>query len=290
MENFRIDFTLSNPFPDGCRLGEGGEKNAAQLVITPPDNLASRDEIRSYVVAFSTENGPVRIGPFPKTETITVPVGNALTVGTALSVQLEGFDADGEFIIKSKVLSGIKIASSIRDCSCSDGSNDKNLILGHYHDNFEVLKNLADDDGILTYKGGSISGSGTVKTAVLLASESSFTEMIDVPQAGSFILVTYYDSEGNPYIPEGSEIISIEFNSQSEDNPEWVDLRSISETDEFMPSIINYHKSFYSSDYSGNVIAGVYFPFGTNSYYDEFSNYNINSLRIKYICGSGEAE
>ena len=136
MENFRIDFTLSNPFPDGKKIGECGEKNAAQLIITPPENLASREEIRSYVVAFSTDRGPVRYGPVPKAESVTVPVGNALTVGSALSVQLEGYDADGEFVIKSPVLSGIMIAGSIAEGNCNP---DKIVIPGHMHDNLDVI-------------------------------------------------------------------------------------------------------------------------------------------------------
>lgn len=286
MENFRIDFTLSDPFPDGKKLGECGEKNAAQLIITPPENLASREEIRSYVVAFSTDRGPVRYGPVPKAETITVPVGNALTVGCALSVQLEGYDSDGEFIIKSPVLSGIMLSGSVAEGNC--GGDDKNYIPGHIHNNLEILENLSESDGILFYKNSEINKSETVQTVELRASESSFSITVGLPVYGSMIFMVHNDENGNPYIPEGVEIISVEFNLESETEPVWIDIRDMCGNEPFVPYIINQHRAVYSDFISGTIVSQVTFVNNeVNTYYEAAESYLFNSLRVKYIDKDG---
>lgn len=295
MENFRIDFTLSNPFPDGKKIGENGEKNAAQLIITPPENLASREEIRSYVVAFSTERGPVRVGPFPKTSTLTVPVRNALTVGSALSVQLEGFDADGEFIIKSPVLSGIVISNSIGNCGASDGSDPdgESIIPGHMHENLDVLDSLSEENGILKFKGQDISGSnstsGDIKT-VLLDSTDMFQYFSENPVGNCFIVLSTFDSEGNPYVPVGAEIISIELNIASSDNPEWIDIRDMNTAESFQPYIVNCHKTFYYDTFNAIFLASVYYPVDKTYFYEEIANYSLYGIRVRYIAESGEEE
>ena len=289
MENFRIDFTLSNPFPDGKKIGECGEKNAAQLIITPPENLASREEIRSYVVAFSTERGPVRVGPFPKTETLTVPVRNALTVGTALSVQLEGFDADGEFIIKSPVLSGIAISNSIARSETSDGSDPdgETVIPGHIHENLEILDSLSEEKGVLRYKGNDISGSGEIKTA-LLDSPEKYHSYSEYPISNSFMLLSGLDLEGKSFVPDGAEIVSIELNIASPENPEWIDIRDLNTAESFQPYVVNCHKAFYHEQFNAVFLASVFFPADINNFYDEIANYSLYGLRVRYIAESGE--
>lgn len=293
MENFRIDFTLSNPFPDGKKIGECGEKNAAQLIITPPENLASREEIRSYVVAFSTEKGPVRIGPFPKAETLTVPVRNALTVGTALSVQLEGFDADGEFIIKSPVLSGIMISNSIGDCDCSDGSgSDKNVIPGHMHENLDILDSLSEKNGVLCYKGSEIASENGAVTKELLFSESAFIVSAGQPYPNSMAIVVMNDESGTPFIPEGVKIKRIELNINSEKDPVWTDIADMVGFPPHCVYCVNMNKSYYS-DYFGGVVLGIVTfleDIESNIFFDAAANYNINGLRVKYVAESGETE
>lgn len=288
MENFRIDFTLSNPFPDGKKIGENGEKNAAQLVITPPENLASREEIRSYVVAFSTERGPVRVGPFPKTSTLTVPVRNALTVGSALSVQLEGFDADGEFIIKSPVLSGIVISNSIGDCGTSDGSDPDggSIIPGHAHENLDVLDSLSEENGVLRYKGKEISDSGEIKT-VILDSNKKFHSYSEYPVGSSFMLLSGSDLEGKSYVPDGAEIVSIELNIASAEKPEWIDIRDMNTAESFQPYVVNCHKAFYYEPFNAVFLASVFFPVDRNHFYDEIANYSLYGIRVRYIAESG---
>ncbi len=286
MENFRIDFTLSDPFPDGKKLGECGEKNAAQLIITPPDNLASREEIRSYVVAFSTGRGPVRYGPVTKSETITVPVGNALTVGSALSVQVEGYDSDGEFVIKSPVLSGIMLSGSIADCDC-DNNPDKNVIPGHMHQNLDVLHNLSEADGSLAYKGINIETEKNIRTVELHSSKSDFTVLTDTPFYGTMVFLAYDNSE-NPRIPIGAEIFSVEFNMAPEDNPEWIDIRDMFTYDLHIPYFINQHKAVYSLSLGGTILSQITFTNGyMNDFYDAADNFLFNSLRIKYIDKGG---
>ena len=260
MEKFRIDFTLSNPFPDGKRLGEVGEINAGQLIITPPENLASREEIRLYVVAFSTENGPFRYGPVPKTDTVTVPVDKNLTVGTALSVQLEGYDENGEFLIKSPVLSGIMISGSIGDCECSDGTNpDGNVIPGHYHKNLGILDSLSEKNGVLSYNNNEIYTSVGVKTTVLSFSNGEFITYSDVPHMNCALFVSMADSNGKHIVPDGAQILSLELNFSHEDSPEWIDIGDLNEDGNLLPYTVNMGKAYYSVSYVGNVLAMLYF-------------------------------
>lgn len=289
MENFRIDFTMSNPFPDGKKIGECGEKNAAQLIITPPENLASREEIRSYVVAFSTGRGPVRFGPVPKAETITVPVGNALTVGSALSVQVEGYDSDGEFIIKSPVLSGILISSSIADGDCSDGE-DKNVIPGHSHENLEILDSLSDKNGVLLYNGKEISVTDNQEIKEVILDSSSFIILTGEPFFGNMNFVVLNDENGNPYVPEGAKILSVEFKSFSHEHDEWFNIKDMIKTENHIPYTIGQFDAFYSENYSGTIITTVTFlSENTNSYYYAAENFLIDSLRVRYTDAGGEA-
>ena len=289
MENFRIDFTMSNPFPDGKKIGECGEKNAAQLIITPPENLASREEIRSYVVAFSTGRGPVRFGPVPKAETITVPVGNALTVGSALSVQVEGYDSDGEFIIKSPVLSGILISSSIADGDCSDGE-DKNVIPGHSHENLEILDSLSDKNGVLLYNGKEISVTDNQEIKEVILDSSSFIILTGEPFFGNMNFVVLNDENGNPYVPEGAKILSVEFKSFSHEHDEWFNIKDMIKTENHIPYTIGQFDAFYSENYGGTIITTVTFlSENTNSYYYAAENFLIDSLRVRYTDAGGEA-
>lgn len=289
MENFRIDFTLSNPFPDGKLLGEVGEKNAGQLIITPPENLASREEIRLYVVAFSTEKGPFRYGPVPKTDTVTVPVDKNLTVGTALSVQLEGYDENGEFLIKSPVLSGIMISSSIGDCESSDGtdSDGDNVIPGHFHKNLEILDSLSEKNGVLSYDGKNFVFAEEIKTVVT----ESFFANTDSAGPQSIVLVETEDREGNYPVPVGAEIVSLELNMGSKENPVWVNIRDTNNSSLLVPYILNMYKVFENVGYSGTpILAVIVFPYDLSDYYNEIANFTVNSIRVRYIERNGESE
>lgn len=283
MENFRIDFTLSDPFPDGKKLGECGEKNAVQLIITPPENLASREEIRLYVVAFSTEKGPVRYGPVKKSETVTVPVGNALTVGSALSVQLEGYDENGEFIIKSPVLSGIMISGSIADCN-PDIPEEETVIPGHTHKNLAVLDTLSVKNGSLTFNGNTINDNRNIKTAVLKLSEDAFfiSELYNC-----FLLFENFSSGGILPVPVDAEILSIELNFADESAPEWIDIRNLHTPDSCLPYIVNMYKPFYTNMWDTPALVMVSFPIDPNENYFNVINFMLNSIRIRYSHGNG---
>lgn len=285
MENFRIDFTLSDPFPDGKKLGECGEKNAVQLIITPPENLASREEIRLYVVAFSTEKGPVRYGPVKKSETVTVPVGNALTVGSALSVQLEGYDENGEFVIKSPVLSGIMISGSIADCN-PDIPEEETVIPGHTHKNLGVLSSLSEKNGSLTFNGNIIPDNRNIRTAVLDMNEGAF---FIVENFNSFAIIENRLSDGSLPVPEGAEILSIEMRF-SGDSSDWIDIRDLHSAEYYSPYFINMYKTIPSNISNTPILAIVTFTSDVNDMFYKIVNYELVALRVRYIEGNGEKE
>lgn len=293
MEKFRIDFSMTNPFPDGKKLGECGEKNAVMLVITPPLDFLIRVEIKSLVVAFSTEKGPVRYGPFPKISPINVPVGSALTVGSALSVQLEGYDSDGEFIVKTPVVSGIMLSASIADGNCSCDDDGKSVIPGHFHENLDVLHNLSESDGTLFYNERPIVSWGetqeSIVTVELLASDGTFTVMPAEPFYGSMAFVSLPDGNGIQHIPVGAEIVSVEVNLESADNPVWTDIRDMIETSPHIPYFINQNKAYYSHSVSGVVVANVTFVNeNVNSFYEAAEGYSYSGMRVKYIDKGGQ--
>ncbi len=292
MENFRIDFTRSDPFLDGNRLGENGEKNAVQLIITPPDSLASREEIRSYVVAFSTGRGPVRYGPFPKSETLTVPVGKALTVGSALSVQLEGYDSDGEFIIKSPVISGILISSSIADGN--NDINDKDIIPGHFHENLDILDYLSEKDGVLTYKNKDIATGQqivNIKTVELSYSDGSFLLLAGHPSLFNVTVCALKDPDNNLYVPDGVKIISVELKIDTEEESVWTDIHNMNTYGKYCGYFVNQHTAFYDEDFGGTVVSLVsYQNDEKNLFLDAITEFRISGLRVRYADESGESE
>ena len=282
MENFRIDFTLSDPFPDGKKLGECGEKNAVQLIITPPENLASREEIRLYVVAFSTEKGPVRYGPVKKSETVTVPVGNALTVGSALSVQLEGYDENGEFVIKSPVLSGIMISGSIADCN-PDIPEEETVIPGHTHKNLALLDSFAEKNGELECNGKIIPYKQNIKTSVLSLSEGDF---FIYETYNSVLFVERKKSDGTLPVPMGAEILSIELLFSDG----WADIRDLHKENSFVPYFVNMHKPFLTNLSDTPAIAIITFPFDVSDVYYDIINFVVTDIRVRYIEENGEHE
>lgn len=291
MEKFRIDFTRSNPFLDGNRLGENGEKNAVQLIITPPDNLASREEIRSYVIAFSTGRGPVRYGPFPKSETLTIPVGKALTVGSALSVQIEGYDSDGEFIIKSPVISGIAISSSIADGGSCDGSEDNEIIPGHMHENLDILNSFSEKDGVLAYNDTVIASGQNIKTVELSSADSSFFLFTNHPSLFCITVCTFSDPENKLFVPDGAKIISVELNMNSEEEPVWTDVYNLNNGEKYCSYFVTQNTAFFDASLSGTVVSLIKFLDNeTNSLHDAISEFRVYGLRVRYADESGESE
>lgn len=256
MRTFRIDCNLADPFPDGKHLGSIGERNAAQLVITPPAEMAENENIAYYVAAFSTNKGAVRIGPYLKAETITVPVVSALTTGYLLAFQLEGFDSANEILVKSEFIHSMEFGPAVRECHVSDGaySGEDKIIEGHAHENLSLLDKLGESNGNLLYADRIIPAK-KLRTVELLYSNGDINGYCDTEAENSFQLIV---SEGK--IPEGSEIESIEIKIiDNSDSSDWVNLKDMLSHDQSAPYCVHLGKPFYIDSLKGDCIGSVYF-------------------------------
>lgn len=281
MKEIRIDFNQSEPCIDGRELGETGEKNVAQLVITPPAEMSENGKITNYVVAFSTAWGPLRLDAVAKTEQIIIPLTEELTAVYPIALQLEGHDDEDEYIMKTPVLKDFSLGESIPE---GNSCPHRKKHAGHFHSNFNVLQKLSEEDGMLMYSGKSIEGQKT-KTVELLESNGDVVAYTDHSVFGS---VHFVVSSG---IPENVEILSVEIKVEDSRVPdEWVDLRNMRDTTVgYSPFIVNFHKSFYIEEYGGVCVAVVYFLNETvNAYYEAVSNGTFRGIRVTYVESGAE--
>ncbi len=259
MDTYRVDFNLAEPFPDGKKLGKIGEKNASQLIITPPAKMAENEEITHYVAAFATVKGPVRTQAIPKAEQITVALTKKMTVGETMAFQLEGIDAQGELVVKSDLLYGLTFDFSVSDCREND-EEDEN------EGGAAVLQNL--------------------KTVELYSAETGIYVFPDYSSIGDMHVIADYG-----VFPAGIEIISIELMFDSEILPKkWIDMRDMFAYAPYGLFILNYHRSFDMPDYEGICLAAAYCPKNNqNPFYKEVSlETNFLGARITYVEEGGK--
>lgn len=285
MRTFRVDFNLEEPFPDGKNIGNVGEKNASQLIITPPAEMAENEEITSYIAAFATVRGAVRLGPFEKAEQLTIPVIRSLTVGYSLALQLEGFDGAGKMIVKSPLLSGMTFGAAVTNCELYSPEDETltGLIGSHTHENMQVLNGLSESNGVLVYNGSAI-GAKKTKTIELLASRGEAEACVGHTLSNSIHFIV------DETMPVNAEIISVEIKTGVDGyEDKWVDLRDMIATSPYFPYVLSMHRSFYLEDYDGICVAVVYFIEDmTNAFYDEIMGAGISAMRVTYVDESGE--
>lgn len=283
MRSFNIDFNSADPYLDGKCLGNIGEKNASQLLVIPPAEMTENEKITNYIAAFSTEKGAVRLGPYEKAEQITVPIIGSLTVGYTLAFQLEGYDDEGETVIKSPLLNGFTFEGSVHKCSsCAGGGEDEFAF--HFHPNYSVLAALSDKNGVLTYGGESIGQK--IKTVELLASESKATAYVDYSAFGSIHFVT------NSGISEKATILSVEIKVSGDSLPDsWVEIRNMNDPIQgFVPYISNIHQGFCLIEPNEVCVGSVFFMNETvNEYYNVIKDGGFYGMRVTYF-EEGEAE
>lgn len=285
MRTLRIDFTAENMLPDGDFIGRMGEHNATDLVITPPAEMAECGEIINFVAAFVTEGKIIRSDFYPKAEQITVSLCSQLTQDHTLGVQLEGYDGTGGLVVKSPIVSELRLLPSAGgDETDFDGENggivsqiNLNTLARHEHSNKSVLDGISEKSGILTYNGVPVSAQ-KIKTVELDMQKGDV--MIEISNLVlNFIVVDYlFDT---PPIPEGADIKSVEFRLTGEDS--WTDIRSIMKYDISIPVISQTFRAFRTED--ATYIAMIDFYSGTyNKFYDYAFNYQIDKLRVVYAC------
>lgn len=285
MRSYRIDFNLTDPFPDGRLIGRIGEKNAAQLAITPPAEMDDNENITNYVAVFLTVGGTVETDPYPKNEPITVAVTDRLSVGYSMAIQLEGHDDSGNIIIKTPLVYGLTFEASAVRCGCNiAGRYPQNTVLpSHYHNNKTVLDKLGEADGSLTFNGKAI-GAQSIKTVELSYEKGESDAMVDFCDVNSFSVFAY-----ESFFPEKAEIISVEIKViENGEESEWIDLRDLIEHEPFTSYSILMHKAFRIDGFYGVCLATVnFFDRQPNKFHDLIAAGLFAGARVTYIDESG---
>ncbi len=285
MRNYRIDFNLTDPFPDGRVIGRIGEKNAASLVITPPAEMSENENITNYVAVFATARGTVETDPYPKAEQFTVAVDERLSVGYSMAIQLEGRDDGDNLIVKTPLVHGLTFEASAVRCGCgiAGGYPQNTALPSHYHRNLAVLDKLGEAENLLTYNGKPI-GAQSTKTIELCYNSGDFDALIDSCDTNSFSIFVY-----KSVIPENAEIISVEFKAlENHAESDWIDMRDMYLHDMTSPYLLLGYRARVLDGFSGLCVATAHFWDRTpNKFYDYVSASLLTALRVTYIDESG---
>ncbi len=281
MKDIRIDFTQSEPCLDSKQLGEYGEKGVERFVITPPAEMSGNPDITNYVVAFLTARGPLRVGPFAKTDFIHIAVEDAYIGGMPLSLQLEGHNDSDTLIIKTPVVEGFLFAKSVPEGSIRYGNS--SVHANHFHANLDVLAKISEENGNLAFEGKTI-GAKTYKTVELLSEESKVEVFTDFAYTGS---VHFMAKEG---VPDGAEIIKAEVKFDYDGiRDEWIDLNGVfMPNDNYIPVVNAMNRAFYLESLDGVCVCIRYY---INELYDEIyeaaRTFAPVAMRITYAEESG---
>ena len=294
MRTIAIDF--NNPIEyENMVIGNIGEHNATELILTPPSKIADCEAVKSYIVAFVVGGMVIHSEPFSKTETLSVKLWKQLTEEPVMGIQLEAYDENENFIGKSELISSLRLSpSACGDDTVADTDNPDiisaiaaNTSARHTHTNIETLGKLGDSNGSLTYGGKPVGGD----TRPVI--EETFTE-----EFGDFAFVL---TASNTYpvknavltvasdsITENTEIKSIKilFSGKTD----YVDVKDIpiKYNGYFEPCIVSaFHPVADDGSESlvvGFKVASLYFPVDCKAYTD-IRNGSYSAVKVEYYGG-----
>lgn len=197
MRTIAIDF--NNPIEyENMVIGNIGEHNATEIILTPPSKIADCEAVKSYIVAFVVGGMVIHSEPFSKTETLSVKLWRQLTEEPVMGIQLEAYDENENFIGKSELISSLRLSpSACGDDTIADTDNPDiisaiaantsarhshsnksvldritranmedvaaNTAARHSHANTDTLSKLGESGGSLTYDGKAVGGSDKIK-------------------------------------------------------------------------------------------------------------------------------
>lgn len=244
IRTININLTDGNIAAENNVLGFQGEHNATTLSIVPPDEMTNCEDIVAYRVAFELNNcRHTRSELLEKTSPVTVLLSSQITSSKEISVQLEGYSADGNLLVKSPKVTKLTFADSVGGVSV-DYENEggtasditANTLARHTHENAEVLNNLSENEsGNLTYNGKEIGGSVERATG-------EFTVELSYDGAsrfnGSECLIQVYEEFEN--VTVGTEIKDIQFMNS---DGKYISIKNLAEVD-LIGYIPLFHKVF----------------------------------------------
>ncbi len=271
MRTFQIDFlNTENPLPDGNILGNQGEHNATVLVITPPAEMTANESITSYRIAFELSNcRAVHSGNIAKTDIISLPLFSQITSSETIAVQLEGYDGNGEIVVKSTKLTKLKFNPSV--CGVEIPPSDSpNSMAAEVTRNTKFRENFNENEnGNLTYKGNPI-GSNPPYDTISLDSSQFFSSSI----SGD---ITELCLASEDIISLGTKIKTIRIKYEDK----MIDIKNMAEVDG-IPYILNMDNVVLSPTFNLPMLALFGCPYGANALINAFGEYSINNIEVDY--------
>ncbi len=285
MRELIIDFSLENPLAGGAEAGYIGENNATTLVIRPGKEILATG-CASYAVVFLTRGEVYRSEFFEPASEFRIELGAHLTRDYYLSLQLEGYSEKNDMIYKSPMVTKIQFMPSINgDVTEFDETEYKlytqvfnNTKARHSHPNSAVINGLSDSGGRLFYKGEPIEGLTKTKSVELSYDDGDVDINFDASGGFRLDIGTYIEN----IVPNNSEILKIEFQIDSEDCPEWLDLREMAFYDFQKPYIISMSEPFYDNEMGITIFCRIYFILGYNKFVSYINAFLLKKVRITY--------
>lgn len=282
MRSITIDFTKSPISISNMVLGRKGEKNATQLIITPPTEMAADDSgIVKYCVAYQIgANRKTHSELHEKSETITVKLDKSVTRVNVLSLQLEGYDGEDTIIMKSELVKDLIFDASVEGEEYEGGSSSN--LGAQVAANTAKLKNFSVGPNGETLYNGKPLGSDRPTAQAEMGSDAFILDM-PYPQR-SFVIA---DDLEQTAITLGTEIKTVEF--KLVDRDELVDIHRMFELDG-IPCILMMNRMY--DDTTNDIprtIAQVYLPVERNAVYVAASLNNVEKVVITYYTDGGVA-
>ena len=272
MRTFHIDFlNPDNSLPDGNILGNQGEHNATVLTVTPPAEMTANEKITSYRIAFELTNcRSVRSGTIAKSDVISLPLFSQITSSETVAVQLEGYDGNGEIIIKSPKIKKLKFNPSVCGIEISP-SDSPNSMAAEVTANTSFRNKFSEDEnGGLLYDGKSIKRPyETIECETVI-----FAMQIE----NKWVIGAYSE------LPvKGVEIKTVRIRTADYGD---VDLRFMGNVpgQSSYPSYALNFCTLNSDDSTGfsSTIAIIEFTYGANDIIQAISNYDVSYFEIDY--------
>lgn len=280
---YKIDFTSKeNILPtDGSILGYQGENNATTLSIIPPEEMTACEDIVAYKVAFELNNcRHTRSETIAKTSPVEVLLSSLITSSKEISVQLEGYGADGNLVVKSPKVTKLTFDDSVGGVSVDKESENAaaaeiaaNTVARHTHENADILNELAENEsGNLTYKGEKIGGGERATETAEFLFDYSYEANMDISSfTNNALVIKAIKDESKDYA--NKEIAKIEFSFDSGES--WIDVRDFIQSKVFAPYVININRSFEYYDGEYDTVC-----FGVLGFYGNTDNYYIQQIEL----------
>lgn len=273
MRTVHIDFlNTENQLPDGNILGNQGEHNATVLAVTPPAEMTANENITSYRIAFELSNcRAVHSKDIAKADVISLPLFSQITSSETVAVQLEGYDGNGEIIIKSPKIKKLKFNPSVCGVEIPPSDSPNSMAAEVTANTLFRNKFSENENGNLLYNGKSLA-ERPYKTFIVNQSDTySISSNLNT---GVFVFgLNVPDDAVNADVKR----VRIKLSGYAE----WIDIDDISLLSLQYIATIKRKLSFIN-DYSGYLLLGLDSITSQNDIINNIAVSNYSQIEIEY--------